>query len=242
MIGCTCEVCQSTDPRDSRTRSSIYVRVGKSAFLVDTTPDLRQQALREKLAQVNAVVITHPHADHIMGFDDLRRFCDLNGGTMPVFGSAATLDQLQRSFHYAFDLEKKVPGYVKAIPQLIKGPFDLFGLRLTPLPVPHGNCLTYGFLFERNGEKVLAYLSDCKTVPPEVEAAIENVPVLIIDGLRDEPHPTHLSIPEAIDVGRRVKAGAVYLTHLTHQKSHAERERELPSGVKLAFDGMKLTL
>jgi phosphoribosyl 1,2-cyclic phosphate phosphodiesterase len=242
MIGCDCEVCLSADARDQRTRSSLYVAAPEIAFLVDTTPDLRAQALRERLGRVNAVVYTHAHADHIMGFDDLRRFCDLNGGVMPVYGSADTLAVLQRIFFYAFDQDTRVPGYVHAIPHPVDSSFELGKWRLTPLPVPHGRTTTYGYLFERNGRKQLAYLSDCKSVPPEAREKIRDVPLLIIDGLRDEEHPTHLTVGEAVEVGKDVRAKQTYLTHLTHQKSHAVRSEELPDGVQVAYDGLLFQL
>src|SRR6201996_8376375 len=136
MIGCKCAVCQSTDPRDKRTRSSIYIEAPTARILVDTTPDLRQQALREGLDYLDAVILTHPHADHIMGFDDLRRFCDLRGGPLPLYGSAATLKQMEYIFHYAFNPKKLIPGYVHVIPHVVEEPFPLGGLDLTPLPVP----------------------------------------------------------------------------------------------------------
>jgi phosphoribosyl 1,2-cyclic phosphate phosphodiesterase len=240
MIGCACAVCRSTDPRDRRTRSSIFLRTPAACLLVDTTPELRVQALRENLDRVDAVIFTHAHADHIMGFDDLRRFCDLRGGPLPIYGSAATLEQLHRIFHYAFDPNKAMPGYVHVIPHVVAAPFELGGLTITPLPVPHGANPANGFLFASHGRRLLAYLSDCQSVPTGVAETMRGVEVLIIDGLRDQPHPTHLNVQGAIDVARAVGAKQAYLTHQTHEKKHADRERELPSGVGLACDGMKL--
>ena len=161
MIGCRCPVCQSTDPRDKRTRSSIYLATPQAKILVDTTPDLRQQALREGLDHLDAVLFTHPHADHIMGFDDLRRFCEMQGGPLPIYGSAETLEQIERIFYYAFNPKEVVPGYVHVMPHVVTEPFELGGIEITPLPVPHGAVSTLGFLFSRGGRKLLAYLSDC---------------------------------------------------------------------------------
>jgi len=242
MIGCPCPVCASTDPRDKRTRSSIFLRTPEASLLVDATPDLRQQALREKLDRVDAVLFTHAHADHVMGFDDLRRFCDLRGGALPIYGSPETLRQLERIFYYAFNPKKTVPGYVHVTPHEVKAPFELGGLTITPLAVPHGSVSTNGYLFARGGRKLLAYLSDCQSVPSDVAQAMKGVGVLIIDGLRDLPHPTHLNVSGAIEVARRVGAERAYLTHQTHDKKHADRERELPPGVGIVYDGMKLEL
>jgi phosphoribosyl 1,2-cyclic phosphate phosphodiesterase len=242
MIGCPCPVCASTDPRDQRTRSSIFLQTPDASLLVDTTPELRVQALREKLNRVDAVLFTHAHADHIMGFDDLRRFCDLRGGALPIYGSLETLKQLERIFYYAFDPKTTMPGYVHVLPHVVTKPFELGGLTITPLPVPHGAVSTNGYLFARDGRKLLAYLSDCQSVPADVAESMTGVEVLIIDGLRDQTHPTHLNVGGAVEVARQVGAGRAYLTHQTHDKKHADRERDLPPGIGVVYDGMKLEL
>jgi phosphoribosyl 1,2-cyclic phosphate phosphodiesterase len=240
MIGCKCPVCRSTDPRNKRTRSSIFVETPSAKILIDTTPDMRQQALREGLDSLDAVILTHPHADHIMGFDDLRRFCDIKGGPLPLYGSAATLQGIERIFHYAFNPKKLVPGYVHVTPHVIDGPFQLGGLDLTPLPVPHGAVSTLGFLFAHRGRKLLAYLSDCAEVPEPIRRLIADVEVLIIDGLREAPHPTHLTVRDAVEVAQSVRAKRTFLTHQTHERLHVERQRQLPPGIDVAYDGMKL--
>lgn len=237
MIGCKCAVCQSSDPRDKRTRSSIYLATPQAKILVDTTPDLRQQALREGLDHLDAVLFTHPHADHIMGFDDLRRFCEMQGTSLFIYGAEATLEQLERIFYYAFNPKKLVPGYVHVVPQIITGPFELGGLEITPLPVPHGAAETLGFLFSRKGRKLLAYLSDCAAVPEPVRAAVAGAEVLIIDGLRDKAHPTHLTVSEAVKEAQAIGAKQSFLTHQTHEKRHVDRVRDLPAGIDVAYDG-----
>jgi phosphoribosyl 1,2-cyclic phosphate phosphodiesterase len=242
MIGCDCRVCRSADPRDTRTRSSVFVRDGETTVLIDTTPELRVQSLRENLMRIDAVVYTHAHSDHAMGFDDLRRFCDINGGTIPVYASAPTFERLEKAFDYAFDAANTIPGYVHPVPHVIDGPFTLGPIEFVPLPVPHGRTVTLGFLFRKEGRSLGAYISDCAAVPDDIRALLMDIPVLILDGLREHPHPTHLCIPEAIAVGQAVRAGATYLTHLTHNILHAERSQTLPKGVFLAYDGLTLEL
>jgi phosphoribosyl 1,2-cyclic phosphate phosphodiesterase len=239
MIGCRCDVCRSDDPRDKRTRSSIHLATPQAALLVDTTPDLRQQALREDLDHLDAVLFTHPHADHIMGFDDLRRFCEIQGGPLPIYGSAETLGQVERIFFYAFNPKKLIPGYVHVLPHVVSDTFALGGIEITPLPVPHGAVSTLGFLFSNAGRKLLAYLSDCAAVPEPVRALITGVDVLIIDGLRDRPHPTHLTVNAAVEVAAAVGAQRSFLTHQTHERRYVDRMRELPAGVEVAYDGLK---
>jgi len=241
MIGCPCPVCHSTDPRDKRTRSSIYLETPTAKILVDTTPDLRQQALREGLDHLDAVLFTHPHADHIMGFDDLRRFCEMQGGNpLNIYGSTETLEGIERIFFYAFNPVKKVPGYVSVIPHVVENTFELGGIEITPLPVPHGSVSTSGFLFAQAGRKMLAYLSDCASVPEPVRAKIEGVDVLIIDGLREKDHPTHLTVSGAIAAAQAIKAKKTFLTHQTHERTHVERASQLPPGMDVSYDGMKL--
>lgn len=239
MIGCRCPVCRSDDPRDKRTRSSIYLSMPEFKILVDTTPDLRHQALREDLDRAYAVLFTHPHADHLMGFDDLRRFCEMQGGPLPIYGSEATLAQIERTFPYAFNPAKKVPGYVHVIPHVITGPFELGGLEITPLPVPHGAVSTLGFLFSQAGRKLLVYLSDCAAVPDPIRELARGADVLIIDGLREKPHPTHLNVSGAVEAAQAIGAGQSFITHQTHEKSHVDRTQELPPGIGVAYDGMK---
>jgi phosphoribosyl 1,2-cyclic phosphate phosphodiesterase len=240
MIGCKCPVCQSTDPRDKRTRSSIFVETPTAKILVDTTPDLRQQCLREGLDHLDAILFTHPHADHMMGFDDLRRFCEIQNGPLPIYGSEETLKKIGEIFHYAFNPRKVVPGYVHVLPHVITGKFELGGIEITPLPVPHGAVSTLGFLFAHRGRKLLAYLSDCASVPEPVREIVEDVEALIIDGLRDKEHPTHLTVQGAVKAAQAIRARRMFITHLTHEKKHVDRQRDLPSGMDVAYDGMQL--
>ena len=243
VIACDCAVCRSSDLRDRRTRSSIYIDDGITPFLVDTTPELRLQCVANGIKRVAAVLFTHPHADHVFGFDDLRRFSELLGERLPVYGSPLTLAFLQNIYPYAFDPSVGIPTtYIRVSAQPFDGPFTIGSLTVIPLEVPHGKPITHGFLFERSRRKLFAYIPDCKELPPAVVKRLRGVEKLLIDGLRDQPHPTHMTIQEAIAAGREVKAGMTILTHLTHHKSHADREAELPEGFHVAYDGMKFEL
>ena len=239
MIGCDCAVCHSPDPRDNRLRSSIFVRTPECEFVVDTGTDFRTQALRENIRTVDAVVFTHSHTDHIMGFDDLRRFGAARG-YMPVYASAETMADLQRVYAFAFEALNPFPGYLKPEPHIIDGPFQLGETTLTPLPVPHGNGLVNGYLFTRGGRKLVAYLSDCSGVPDAIVREIAGVDTLIVDALREKPHPTHLSVGEAIAVAERVQPARTFFTHVCHELP-AAAEANLPANTHIAFDGLKLT-
>ena len=238
MIGCDCAVCRSSDPRDQRLRSSIYVETPETSWVVDTGTDFRTQALRENIRRVDAVVFTHSHTDHIMGFDDLRRFSYARG-SMPVYASPETMRDLERVFEFAFKALNPFPGYLKPEPHVISGPFELGSTTITPLPVPHGDAIVNGYLFERDGEKLVAYLSDCSAVPNEVASKIVNVRTLIIDALRHKPHPTHLSVEQALEVARRVQSQETYFTHICHELPQSA-ESDLPTGAHIAYDGLRL--
>jgi phosphoribosyl 1,2-cyclic phosphate phosphodiesterase len=240
VLGCDCAVCRPSDPRDQRLRSSIYVETPESCWVVDTGADFRTQALRENIHKVDAVVFTHSHTDHIMGFDDLRRF-SYDRGSMPVYASAETMRDLERVFAFAFKDPNPPRGYLKPEPYIIDGPFELGLTTLTPLPVPHGEFLVNGYLFSRNGVKLLAYLSDCSAVPKEIVDLMAGVKVLVIDALRERPHPTHLNVDQALEVAARVQATETYFTHIEHELPQSAEAR-LPKGIHIAYDGLKLNL
>jgi phosphoribosyl 1,2-cyclic phosphate phosphodiesterase len=240
VIGCGCAVCHSSDARDRRLRTAVHIQAPGISIAVDTTPDFRTQCLREGISRLDAVIYTHSHVDHILGFDDLRRFCELEKKDMPVFGSPATLSALRRVFEYAFDGSSKFPNYVRPSPRTIDGPFELGSLRVVPVELPHGRMVTNGFVFEKNGKRLFAYYTDCAGVPPEAEEAARGAEVLVIDALRHNAHSTHFTVQGAIEAARRIGAAKTYFIHMCHELGHAETEASLPDGIQLAYDGLRL--
>jgi phosphoribosyl 1,2-cyclic phosphate phosphodiesterase len=237
MIGCDCAVCCSTDPRDQRWRSSIAVECDDGLrVLVDTTTDLRAQALRHDLRRIDAVLYTHAHADHILGLDELRRYNHLTGQPMPLYGQASTLDALRGTFGYAFD-----PGAPRGggVPDLrlfpLAGPFCVGRTEFVPVPVRHGPWEVLGF---RTGP--FAYLTDCNGIPEASMRVLDGVEILVLDALRHTPHPTHFSLSEAVAMAGRIGARRTYFTHIAHELGHAATCATLPPGMTLAHDGLVL--
>ncbi len=230
------------NPRNHRLRASIYVETPAVRLVVDTTPDFRTQMLREGLGYLDAVIITHAHADHIMGMDDCRRVCDLRGGALPVYASRETLADLHRVFVYAFDGREVPRGYFHPDPRPVAGPISLGDLTIHTFPLPHGSITTLGLVFVQEGRVRLAYFSDCSEVTPPALEAARGAEVAVLDALRRAPHHTHMCLDEALTAARRLAAGRTCLTHLTHDYDHDLDQAEMPPGVEFAYDGLRIDL
>jgi phosphoribosyl 1,2-cyclic phosphate phosphodiesterase len=248
-IGCDCAVCRSPDAKDRRTRPSILIELAQAAaappfasavrsILVDTSTDLREQALRHGLRRIDAIMFTHSHADHVFGLDDVRRFNQIQKAPIPCYAASHTVAQLRQMFSYVFEPPPQQGG---GLPQLalfsIAGAFTLGGVEVVPVPVFHGRLPVLGF---RIG--TFAYLTDCSRIPDESFALLDGVRTVIIDALRHRPHSTHFSVGEAIDASRRMGAERAYFTHICHDLGHAETSAQLPAGFELAYDGLVLEI
>jgi phosphoribosyl 1,2-cyclic phosphate phosphodiesterase len=238
MIGCDCPVCRSTDPRDTRLRPSIFVETAGAGVLVDAGPDLRVQALRHGIRRVDAILFTHGHADHILGMDDVRRFNALMKGPMPCYGDARTLSDIRQTFHYVFDPATPKGGGLPALDlRELDGPVRVGDLTATAVPLWHGERPIVGFRFDR-----FAYLTDCNRIADEAWALLTGLDVVVLDALREQPHPTHFSLGEAVEAARRIGARRTLFTHMCHHLPHAATNAKLPEGVSLAYDGLTLDL
>lgn len=237
MIGCECPVCTSSDPRNRRRRSSVYVTAGPTRFVIDTSPDFREQALTYGLRQVDAVLFTHAHADHILGLDDIRRFNTLQSAVIPVYAVPETMAEVRRVFSYIG--RPAQPGLYR--PQIdfrvVEAPFHVGEVEVTALPVEHGSEYTVGFHLSWRGRRI-GYFPDCHRMPAETIRALQGVHVMVLDTLRYRAHATHLCVEESVDILRSIGAPQSYLIHLCHDLEHAKLERELPPGIGVAYDGL----
>ena len=239
MIGCSCDVCRSADPRDRRTRPSIYLELEHGAkILVDTSTDLRMQALTHGVSRVDAILFTHSHADHVMGLDDSRRFSQMQKGPICCYADARTIESLKKSFYYVFDPATDQGG---GLPQIdlrtIDGPFEVGGITVRPVPLMHGNRSILGFRF---GD--FAYLTDTNGIPDESFALLTGVKTIVLDALRHRPHATHFTVAQALDAASRIQPRQTYFTHICHELPHAATNQSLPAGVELAYDGLRFDI
>ncbi|MGC1476957.1 MAG: MBL fold metallo-hydrolase [Terriglobales bacterium] len=241
-IGCDCAVCCSTDPRDRRTRPSVMISYRDPHdndhahhVLIDTTPDFREQALREKITQLDAVLYTHTHADHILGLDDLRPLTFHKPGKLPLYATPRACEFLRNMFRYIFEGKYKFGGLAQVELQPIEGPVELFGARFEPLTVIHGETPILGFRFGS-----AAYLTDHSEVPAETVEKLRGLDILFLDALRYKPHPTHSTVEQSLKIVEAVKPKRTFFTHICHDLPHEATNAALPPGVQLAFDGMKL--
>ena len=238
QIGCDCAVCRSSDPRDKRTRSGAVLEASGSTILLDTPPELRLQMISAGFSKVDAVIYTHEHADHINGIDDLRIFSVRQRKPLPLYGPEETLDRLRAAFNYIFD-DTVRPYEGTSKPRLSLHPVSpgqlitIAGVETLPLAFEHGHLRVFGYRFGK-----LAYITDIKSIPPAEREQLRGLDVLVLNALWWRPHPTHLSIAEAIETARQLGARRTYLTHLTHETGHSELETRLPEGIFPAYDGL----
>ena len=238
-VGCHCDVCTSTDPRDNRLRPSILLTYEGKRVLIDTTPDFRFQALRANLDRLDAVLFTHSHADHIMGLDDVRPFNFRQKGHIPIYAAEDTMADIHRVFQYIFDGQKKESNVPRLESHVLNGGvrFDVFGVDFIPIPVLHGSATIYGFRF---GDA--AYLTDHSDIPEGSMECLRGLDVLFLDALRHKPHPTHSTVDRSLQTANKLGARRTYFTHISHDLPHARTESLLPPNVRLAYDGMEIVV
>jgi phosphoribosyl 1,2-cyclic phosphate phosphodiesterase len=238
VLGCNCPTCTSADSHDCRTRSSVYVQTGGRYILIDTATEMRLQTIKNKLTRVDLVLMTHNHADHICGFDDLRRFNELQAGIIPVYGNHLTLKGIATMFPYIFDGTAQIGGGKPQIDLLeISLPFKAAGIEIIPIPVFHGKIAIFGY---RIGD--FAYVTDCSYIPPDSLKLLNNLKLLILGVLRFRPHPTHFNLDQGLGIINLLKPERCLLTHLAHDFQHQEVNQILPSGVELGYDGQRIEI
>ena len=239
MIGCVCAVCQSANPKNKRLRSSCLFQTEGKNFLVDTGPDLRQQCLTHKIARVDAVLITHIHADHVHGIDDLRLYNAIQNASIPIYSETHTLEHLAKLFSYIFNPNAEYRTFIPSLTTVPVGPgaFDCLGVPVIQIPCHHGErWMTYNY---RIGN--IAWLTDVSAIPESSYPLLENLDYLFIDGLRFEPHNTHFTITQAIAEAHKINAKMTYFMHLSHDYDHDEFNKTLPKNMQLAYDGLCVT-
>ena len=235
-IGCDCAVCHSRDPKDRRTRPSVLVEYAGRAVIIDTTPDFREQAIRENIRALDAVVYTHAHADHILGIDDLRPLSFLHRpNKLPLYARIQDADFIRSMFRYVFDAKYKFGGLPQVELKIITGPIDLFGVQFEPITVIHGETEIFGFRFGS-----AAYLTDHSMIPEASLERLQDLDILFLDALRYKPHPTHSTVENSLRIVERVRPRRAFFTHICHDLPHEETNATLPANVRLSYDGMKL--
>jgi len=235
-IGCDCAVCHSSDPRDRRTRPSVLIEYNGRTVLIDTTPDFREQAIREHIHKLDAVLYTHTHADHILGIDDLRPLTfQLRPNKLPLYARPEAAEFIRSMFRYIFDADYKFGGLPQVELRIIDGPLPLFGANFDPVTVIHGETEIYGF---RVGSA--AYLTDHSEIPEASFAKLQGLDILFLDALRHKPHPTHSTVDRSLRIVERLKPKRAFFTHICHDLPHAATNASLPPNVQLSYDGMKL--
>lgn len=240
-IGCDCAVCVSADPFNKRRRASLYIEAAGLQIIIDTPPDFREQVLTFKVKRLDAVFYTHSHVDHILGFDDIRRFNRVQGEAIRVYGSAETLADLSRIFPYIHQPEKPGLSYPRVRLMAVAEPFRIGGLLIIPIPVRHADIPTYGYRLEAEG-RAFAYIPDCHELDEKAVGCLQKLDLIILDTLGRRPHPTHFNLSESIAVLQQLRSAQAYLTHIGHEFDHRQTNAELPAGISLAYDGLVVHL
>lgn len=234
-VGCACKVCTSVNPKNNRLRSSCWFQVNGKSILIDTSPDLREQALQNGILHVDAVLYTHIHADHIHGIDEMRVYNAYQQVAIPVFGDAYTINHLQKNFSYIFSPVTRYPSLIPRLePHIVEGKFDCVGIPVQMIPCNHGEkWFTHNY---RIGD--VAWLTDTNGIPESSLPYLTGLKVLFLDGLRKDPHPTHFHLEQSLETAKKIAAKQTYLIHLTHDYDHDEFNKTLPDGIRLAYDGL----
>jgi phosphoribosyl 1,2-cyclic phosphate phosphodiesterase len=238
VVGCKCNTCKSSNSKNKRTRCSSMLTLpdGKN-ILIDTSPDLREQSLRESIFNIDAVLFTHGHADHCHGIDDLRAFCQINKKQIPLYASKLIIDQMTQKFKYAMVEPNGFWDIPILKPNTIDGPFEIFNTIVTPVPVNHGKSLINGY---RIGN--FAYITDVSNISPSSMELLKCLDVLLLDCLRFEPHHTHFSYDESIAAAKKINANKTYLIHMTHELEYTALQKIVPKGIYVGYDGLKLEI
>lgn len=236
--------CDLDNPKNWRTRTSIHVEMGGHHIQVDAAPEFRMQCIQNQITQIDTFILTHPHADHILGMDDLRRFCDLNGGVaLPVYSSEDGLQRIREIFPYAITDRPKVTGYPAFDLTLMPETLELPGGLIQSVYLPHGSIQVLGLAFMEAGTgKKFVYYTDCKKVEGKALRLVKGADVFAVDGLRPNPHPSHMTIDEATQVAMKSGAAKSFLTHMTYRVDHEATEARLPENIRLAYDGLEVQL
>jgi phosphoribosyl 1,2-cyclic phosphate phosphodiesterase len=237
VIGCDCDVCRSDDPRNRRMRPGLLLETGGRSLVIDTSPDFREQALRHRIARVDGVLYTHPHADHVFGLDDLRIFNFRQGGSIPCYGSAETMARMRQIFTYVFEEGQEGGGKPKLDLVAVREPFAAGGVEVVPIPVTHGDMEVFGYRVGR-----FACVTDVNFIPESSFELLAGVELLVLSALRYRPHPTHFSLAEAIAVAERIGARRTLFTHIAHDIDHGRLRLALPPGIEIGHDGLVATL
>ncbi len=237
VLGCTCKTCKSSDQRNTRYRSAVYIEKDDKSFLIDTPQELRLQLLEYGIIKMNAVLYTHPHADHILGFDDLRSINKISGESVNCYGNDFTINEIRRVFQYVFTPVQIGGGLPQVTLNVIRDPFNIAGVDIIPLPVKHGKLDILGYRIDD-----FAYITDCSYIPEDTMKLLQGVKYLVLGALRYRKHTTHMTIDEALTIIKKLKPMQAYLTHLSHEIEYNTTQEILPSGIYLAYDGLKLEL